>query len=786
WMARCPAHEDRKPSLSIGEGDDGRALLHCHAGCEAGQVVAAIGLDLADLMPGEPLSPRPKAERRATIYATAKEAVAALERKHGPRLELWTYHNAQDEPVGVVVRWNLPDGGKNIRPVSRTPEGWIIGGMPEPRPLYNLPDLLGKPNERVYVCEGEKAAEAARAAGLLATTSPHGAESATKADWSPLAGRDVAILPDRDDAGEKYASSVAAILGKLNPPAVVRIARLSDRWPDLPKGGDMADVMALAGGDGESVKAAVSALADAAKPIAMEGDDDAADITGRSDAMPCGVEPFKPFPVDALPEPMARFVGEVAKATGTDPAFAGLAALVVVAGCVGNRLAANVKTGWTEPAILWGSIVGRSGSTKSPVLKLVKQPLVDRLKRDHEEHRKALTDHEAAMREHEAKLAQWKQKSGMGGITPAPTAPAPPTMRRTLVADVTTEKLGDLSSENPLGLIVVRDELASWVGSFDRYAAGGKGADRSAWLSMYDADSVTIDRKTGKGFIFCERAAVSILGSIQPSILRRLFGAAEREAGLLARLLLVHPPERPALWTEEELSNATAQVWRELLDGLLDLEPTHDENGNCRPWLVPLSPEARAAFIPWHDRHEPERTAIENDDLAAHYAKLKGGCCRIALLFEAIHAATLARRPDNISGESMEQAIRVVDWFKAEARRIYAGMGEDETQRAQRKLVDLIRQIGSEVTPRMLRQRSRQFKGVDDATKALDGLVRAKLGDWHYPPAGPQGGRPSQTFKLRENAADDKPRLQNPQPQRPNEGFGYVDTGNDGRERGEL
>ncbi|MCC7409240.1 MAG: DUF3987 domain-containing protein, partial [Phycisphaeraceae bacterium] len=786
WMARCPAHEDRKPSLSIGEGDDGRALLHCHAGCEAGQVVAAIGLDLADLMPGEPLPPRPKAKKPATVYATAREAVAVLEQRHGPRSDWWTYHNAHGESVGAVVRWNLPGGGKRILPVSRTPEGWIVGGMPGLRPLYNLPELLSKPTERVYIVEGEKAAEAARAAGLLATTSAHGAESASKTDWSPLAGREVVILLDRDDAGEKYATSVATILGKLKTPAVVRIARLWDRWPELPKGGDMADVMALAGGDGEAVKAAVIALADAAKPVESEPNDDAAGIPTQPEAMPCGLEPFRPFPVDVLPEPMARFVSEVAKATATDPAFAALSALVVVAGCIGNRLAIMAKPGWVQPAVLWGAIVGRSGSTKSPVLKLVKQPLVERLKRDHEDYHKTLADHEAAMREHEAKLGQWKQTAGIGGMTPAPTAPIPPTMRRALVGDVTTEKLGDLSAENPLGLIVVRDELASWAGSFDRYASGGKGSDRPAWLSMYDADSVTIDRKTGKGLIFCERAAVSVLGSIQPGTLGRLFGTAEREAGLLARLLLVHPPERPALWTEDELTDATAQVWRELLDGLLDLEPAHDENGGCRPWIVPLSPEAKAAFIPWHNLHEQERPTIEDDDLAAHYAKLKGGCCRIALLFEAVNAVTLARRPDSISGEAMGRAIEVVDWFKAEARRVYAGMGEDENQRAQRKLVDLIRQQGGEATPRTLRQQSRQFKTAEDATKALDGLERAKLGSWHYPPTGPQGGRPSRTFKLLEQAAASDPRLQNPQPQRPNEGFGYVDTENDGRERGEL
>ena len=51
WMANCPAHRDRTPSLSIGEASDGRALLRCFGGCETGAVLAAIGLDLSDLFP---------------------------------------------------------------------------------------------------------------------------------------------------------------------------------------------------------------------------------------------------------------------------------------------------------------------------------------------------------------------------------------------------------------------------------------------------------------------------------------------------------------------------------------------------------------------------------------------------------------------------------------------------------------------------------------------------------------------------------------------------------------
>ena len=51
WTARCPAHADHDPSLSLAETEDKRLLIHCHAGCTAEQVMAAIGLDLQQLFP---------------------------------------------------------------------------------------------------------------------------------------------------------------------------------------------------------------------------------------------------------------------------------------------------------------------------------------------------------------------------------------------------------------------------------------------------------------------------------------------------------------------------------------------------------------------------------------------------------------------------------------------------------------------------------------------------------------------------------------------------------------
>ena len=244
WMACCPAHDDHNPSLSVSAKEDGRALLNCFSGCSTESVLAALGLTAADLFPQNPeqttvsmsMKPQnsreqagfhgrnktPKPTRQNTeTFQTSREVIESLEKRLGKRSAAWTYHDAEGGEAGAVIRWERPDGGKTIRPIRHGDDGWSVGAMLEPRPLYRLPSL--SKSELVYVTEGEKAAEAGVAIGLNVTTSPGGCKAPAKADWSPLAGKEVVILPDHDDAGEKYAETVAGILTRLDSPAKVKI-----------------------------------------------------------------------------------------------------------------------------------------------------------------------------------------------------------------------------------------------------------------------------------------------------------------------------------------------------------------------------------------------------------------------------------------------------------------------------------------------------------------------------------------------------------------------------------
>lgn len=260
WSARCPAHDDRRASLSIGEADDGTALVKCHAGCDTSAVLAAIDLQLSDLFPKDETVP--KHQSKAPVFKSAHDAIKALEAKQGKRSAMWTYQNIDGEPVGVVVRWDRPDGKKNIRPVSKQSDGWRSVAMTSPKPVYQLPEVV-KAN-LVIVAEGEKAADAARSIGFTATTSAGGANAAKQTDWKPLAGKEVWILPDNDEPGRKYAENVAGILAKMEPPPIIRIVEL----PNLSDGGDIVDWIDTHGeaAEPQGMREEIEALAQGVEP----------------------------------------------------------------------------------------------------------------------------------------------------------------------------------------------------------------------------------------------------------------------------------------------------------------------------------------------------------------------------------------------------------------------------------------------------------------------------------------------------------------------------------------
>jgi len=226
YIAHCPAHEDRKPSLSIRE-EGGKLLLHCHAGCSTEQVCSALGIELSDLF---------------STNGSAKciEAV-------------YSYVDELNKLLFEVVRY-APKGFRQRRPNGHGGWEWNLDNVR--RALYRLPEVIAA--DSVIICEGEKDCEMARLLGLVATCNPGGAGKWRDEYSEILRGKHVCVIADADEPGRRHAEGIAKTLfGKVASLKVV----------ELPGSKDLSDWIA-AGGNKEVLQGFIETSREWAAPKA--------------------------------------------------------------------------------------------------------------------------------------------------------------------------------------------------------------------------------------------------------------------------------------------------------------------------------------------------------------------------------------------------------------------------------------------------------------------------------------------------------------------------------------
>jgi hypothetical protein len=233
--ARC-TREERSGSLR--QNRDGTYSHRLQGSCRCGQTHGDTGTPTN----GE----RPRVRRRSApqSFRSYFTLAAFLRRIYGDggAVTSWSYHDAQGREAFRILRVDYQVGteerAKTYRPCHQAGDGrWRLSKPGGLLPLYNLPAVLATPPGGIIpVLEGEKCADIAHCLDLVrATTSAHGAKAPQLTDWSPLAGRRIAILRDAGAEGAGYASKAAAILAGLDPPAQVRIVGL----PGLSDGEDI-------------------------------------------------------------------------------------------------------------------------------------------------------------------------------------------------------------------------------------------------------------------------------------------------------------------------------------------------------------------------------------------------------------------------------------------------------------------------------------------------------------------------------------------------------------------
>lgn len=212
-MARCPVHADKTPSLSVSDGENGRVLVRCHAGCAQSEVIGA--LKQRGLWPNG-----------STSNGTAISAT-------------YDYRDERGELLFQVCRM-IPKDFRQRRPDGNG--GWVWRTKGVRKVPYRLFELQAKvAHDTILIVEGEKDVDRLAELGFVATCNAGGAGKWQDEISQYFASKTVYILSDNDEPGAAHARDVAE---KLAPLArEVRVVEL----PGLPDKGDVSDWLANGG-----------------------------------------------------------------------------------------------------------------------------------------------------------------------------------------------------------------------------------------------------------------------------------------------------------------------------------------------------------------------------------------------------------------------------------------------------------------------------------------------------------------------------------------------------------
>lgn len=418
-----------------------------------------------------------------------------------------------------------------------------------------------------------------------------------------------------------------------------------------------------------------------------------------------------PFPLSAFPTAIRPFIKEAAETLDCPRSYIALPLLAALASAIGNKRVIRLKAkSWEEPAVIWGAIIGDSGGLKTPAQSLA----IGYLTNAQKEARKLGDD------------------------------------KIYIARDATFAGLRNALSQGDGSLLVTPDELITMLASFGK---GGQSATtKGHWLSCWSGTSIDILRGNTKVPIHIPNPTVSVVGGIQPTTFRdSILKEKSFDDGLCARFLLTYREQRkPSLYTSQEVSDAAIDKRDRIFQTLFTLSPDPTTDA---PIPIELSLGALKAWFKFNNSYKAVAHR-SSPELRAAYHKLVSYGARIALIFQlVVWASKPNRKPDaqgvKISMQSMLGAIKLIEWFKQETKKVYTLLNESPEDRKRRELVELITKNGDTMTARVLTRHSSHYKTEAKATAALNDLAKEGYGKWQTDVPGKKGGRPATRLILK-------------------------------------
>lgn len=347
-------------------------------------------------------------------------------------------------------------------------------------------------------------------------------------------------------------------------------------------------------------------------------------------------------PINAFPEEVQKIICHYSEAKGYPLEYFIQGLLGAVSTSLGRSVTLNTGS-FTAIGSLWCIILGKRGYTKS-------EPLDDAFKPIRRHQFQLLDKHKSEMDEyHEYKANNPKSK-----LEP------PPEPTKHTINDTTPEKLVMMLAANPKGIGMVYDEIAGFVGRFNRYNAG---ADEQMYLTLFNGSSVMRDRMNGAS-AFAKHTYLTIIGTTQPSVLKEMF-SGKTESGFFDRWLITQPDGFKKQYPNSFGINPVEEAkYTAILSSLLGIGFSEDNT-----FQMEYTPESFAVVNGFQRFMIDEENTTDNDDYRGILAKMEIYIHKFALLLQSI-IFTYDNQITHVSVEAAEGAVILTKYFIDQAQKV--------------------------------------------------------------------------------------------------------------------
>lgn len=362
------------------------------------------------------------------------------------------------------------------------------------------------------------------------------------------------------------------------------------------------------------------------------------------------------IPIDVFPLEIQNIIHDLARYENYNVEYVIASLLSAAASAIGNSYHIRIKSEWVSSPCLYFLLVGRPGLGKTPPVNFSYGPL-----RINDEIELKKYEIEMKLYENYQKTAEKKDKTINS-----------PKLKRCVISDFTPEALLYTHYNNPRGISVVVDEILALFKSIGRYSA--KSNLIETLLSAYSGQPLDSIRKAESCPIYIKMPCVNIIGTIQTKLIGDIIGHEYSANGLIDRLLFVYPLNRKIRkWTDNnnDVNHIASKKWKSIIDSLLNLKCNVDSDGNVSPSILNMSDEAYGFFIHWYNNIIDTINSVEDDEcIESRMVKQDNKVARFALIIQLLRWATDESTIECVDIQSVQSAIRLVDYFEASYYRI--------------------------------------------------------------------------------------------------------------------